>query len=253
MSSNGPVDWHKVAEREELPDGRVKAIVVGRRSLALTRYQGRYGCLDNHCPHQGGPLGEGSIEKGWLRCPWHGYDYNPLDGEPPEGFSDAVPCFRTDERRRDIRRPPPGIDPCPHGVGRNGRDDGELRRWRRLRHGRPFQPRTGRRHAGRRGARRYPLLGHPPRGSGLLAASAYGKLTGRPAACFAIAGPGSTNLLTGLYDAKTDRAPILVLSDQVPSKTRGRGAFQDADLGAAFKDVARYSQTVQAGSDHAEL
>jgi hypothetical protein len=36
------------------------------------------GALENRCPHQGGPLGEGSIENGWLRCPWHGYDYDPL-------------------------------------------------------------------------------------------------------------------------------------------------------------------------------
>ncbi|MEL7208395.1 MAG: thiamine pyrophosphate-binding protein, partial [Actinomycetota bacterium] len=64
---------------------------------------------------------------------------------------------------------------------------------------------------------------------------------------------GSTNLLTGLYDAKVDRAPVLALSGQVPSKVIGRGAFQDLDLAAAFADVARYSETVQAGSDHAEL
>ena len=81
----------------------------------------------------------------------------------------------------------------------------------------------------------------------------YGKLTGRAAACFAIAGPGSTNLLTGLYDARVDRAPALAISGQVPSKVKGRGAFQDLDLDRAFADVALYSQTVQAGSDHAEL
>jgi pyruvate oxidase len=38
-------------------------------------------------------LGEGSIENGWLRCPWHGYDYDPISGAPPEGFSDAVPAY----------------------------------------------------------------------------------------------------------------------------------------------------------------
>ena len=58
-------------------------------------------------------------------------------------------------------------------------------------------------------------------------------------------GPGSTNLLTGLYDAKVDRSPVLAISGQVPSKVRGRGAFQDLDLTAAFADVALYSQTVQ--------
>ena len=48
-------------------------------------------------------------------------------------------------------------------------------------------------------------------GAAAFAASAYGKLTGRPAACLGIAGPGSTNLLTGLYDAKVDRAPVVAV------------------------------------------
>ena len=73
-------------------------------------------------------------------------------------------------------------------------------------------------------------------GGAAMMAEAYGKLTGRPAACFAIAGPGSTNLLTGLYDAKVDRAPVLAISGQVPSKVLGRGAFQDLDLAGAFAD-----------------
>ena len=90
-------------------------------------------------------------------------------------------------------------------------------------------------------------------GAAAFAASAYGKLTGRPAACFGIAGPGSTNLLTGLYDAKLDRAPVLAVSGQVPSKVLGRGAFQDLDLSGAFADVASYSTTILPASDHAEL
>ena len=90
--------WHKVAELDELPEGRVKTVTAGRKSLALTHYSGAYGALDNHCPHQGGPLGEGSIENGLLRCPWHGYDYSPLTGTPPPGFTDAPACFPVEVR-----------------------------------------------------------------------------------------------------------------------------------------------------------
>src|SRR6185295_8797927 len=61
------------------------------------------------------------------------------------------------------------------------------------------------------------------------------------------------NLLTGLYDAKLDGAPVLAISGQVPSKVLGRGAFQDLDLSAVFRDVAISTVTVHAGSDHAEL
>ncbi len=46
---------------------------------------------------------------------------------------------------------------------------------------------------------------------------------------------------------------MVAISGQVPSKVLGRGAFQDLDLGAVFRDVAISTATVQAGSDHAEL
>ena len=60
----GEFDWHRVLSQGELPDGRVTAVSVGRRTLCVTNMGGMYGAMDNHCPHQGGPLGEGSIEKG---------------------------------------------------------------------------------------------------------------------------------------------------------------------------------------------
>ena len=82
--------WHKVAEPDELPDGRVKTVIAGTQSIALTHHEGSYGALDNRCPHQGGPLGEGAIENGMLRCPWHGWDYCPHTGRAAEGFDDHV-------------------------------------------------------------------------------------------------------------------------------------------------------------------
>ena len=98
------------------------------------------------------------------------------------------------------------------------------------------------------------FIGIRHEGAAAFAASAYGKLTGRPAACFAIAGPGSTNLLTGLYDAKVDRAPVLALSGQVPSKVLGRGAFQDLDLAGRVRRRRRVRpRRCSADSDHAEL
>jgi pyruvate oxidase len=248
------VVWHRVADLDQVPSGRVVTVQAGHRSIALSHFDGRYGALENRCPHQGGPLGEGSIENGWLRCPWHGYDYDPLTGEPPPGFVDRPERFDVQVRADGVfvglvpeaARPRTvsdvmvetmtnwGVDHVFGMVGhsnlgfadalRTGELDGRLR-----------------------------FIGIRHEGAAAFAATAYAKLTGRLAACFAIAGPGSTNLLTGLYDAKVDRAPVLALSGQVPSKVRGRGAFQDVDLTAAFADVADYSQVVQATSDHAEL
>ena len=88
------VEWHRVAALDELPNGRVKTVTVGTTSLALVHFNEQYSAMDNRCPHQGGPLGEGSIETGvdgkcWLRCPWHGWDFDPKSGKPPGGHEDT--------------------------------------------------------------------------------------------------------------------------------------------------------------------
>jgi nitrite reductase/ring-hydroxylating ferredoxin subunit len=95
MNSAG---WHRVDPADVPDEGRVRSVTVDGRSVALARCSGRLGALENRCPHQGGPLGEGSIEKGWLRCPWHGHDYDPLTGRPPAGFSDGACSYPVQER-----------------------------------------------------------------------------------------------------------------------------------------------------------
>ncbi len=249
-----PHGWHKVLDTGELPEGRVTTVTVGRRTLAVTNVGGAFGAMDNHCPHQGGPLGEGSIEKGWLRCPWHGYDYSPCNGKPPRGFADAPVAYASEIRDDGVYVALPaekehqrtvsdvmvetmvnwGVESVFGMVGHSNLGFADAMR-----------------RAEERGELRYFGIRHE--GAASFAATAYGKLTGRLAACFGIAGPGSTNLLTGLYDAKVDRAPVLALSGQVPSTTKGRGAFQDMDLASAFKDVARFGEVVLSGADHAEL
>ena len=250
--------WHEVPPQDVPDEGRVRSVTVDGRSIALTRCGGQLGALENHCPHQGGPLGEGSIEGGLLRCPWHGYDYDPITGAPPgelaDHLDDRVAAYEVEEGPGGVQvRLPDRLAPgrtvadvlvetlVAHGIdtvfGMVGHSNLGFA--------------DALRHAEERGELRFVGIRHE--GAAAFAASAYGKLTGRPAACFAIAGPGSTNLLTGLYDAKLDGAPVVAISGQVPSRVLGRGAFQDLDLSAVFRDVAISTTTVQAGSDHAEL
>ncbi|MDH3301274.1 MAG: thiamine pyrophosphate-binding protein [Acidimicrobiia bacterium] len=253
-TTDSDLEWHRILDPDELDEGRVTTVTVGRRSFAVSRHDGEFGCLDNACPHQGGPLGEGSIENGWLRCPWHGYDYSPIDGKPPGGFADAVECFPTDVRDDGVWVGLPRPKPDPRTMSDVLVET--LVAWG-LSHvfGMVGHSNLGLADALRKASERDELtfIGIRHEGAAAFAASAFGKLTGRPAACFGIAGPGSTNLLTGLYDAKEDRAPVLALCGQVPSKVRGRGAFQDTNLEGAFADVSAYSQTLHADSDVAEL
>lgn len=90
-------------------------------------------------------------------------------------------------------------------------------------------------------------------GAAAFASSAYGKLLGKPAACLSIAGPGATNLLTGVYDAKLDSAPLIALTGQVPSSELGSYAFQEIDLVRLFSDAVSSSFNLNAESRFAEI
>ncbi|WP_125607997.1 pyruvate oxidase [Lapidilactobacillus bayanensis] len=79
---------------------------------------------------------------------------------------------------------------------------------------------------------------------GAIAASADAKLTGKIAVAFGSAGPGATNLLTGLYDAREDHAPVLALIGQVPSTNMNYNYFQEFAENPIFADVAVYNRLV---------
>jgi pyruvate oxidase len=254
------INWFHVGSVEDLPDGRVKTVTPGNRSVCLSHFDGQWAAMDNRCPHQGGPLGEGSIERGvdgqcWIRCPWHGWDFDPLTGKPPGGHEDsgqAMYPIRIEDGAVFI-----GLEPEPaHERSVSDVMAETLVNWG-VKHvfGMVGHSNLGLADAIRRrtvaGEMKYVGVRHE--GAASFAASAYGKLTGRPAACLTIAGPGATNLLTGLWDAKVDRAPILALTGQVQTQVFGPGAFQDIDLSSAFQSVTKFSQLVLPSSNHAEL
>jgi thiamine pyrophosphate-dependent acetolactate synthase large subunit-like protein/nitrite reductase/ring-hydroxylating ferredoxin subunit len=257
---NGVLQWFKVAAAADLPEGRVKTVTARTTSMCLVHFDGQWAAMDNRCPHQGGPLGEGSIEKGvegecWIRCPWHGWDFHPLTGAPPGGHEDTGQrLYPIELRGGDVYV---GLEPETETARTTSDVMAEtFALWgvKRI-FGMVGHSNLGLADALRRrtadGEMSYIGIRHE--GAASFAASAYGKLTGRPAACLSIAGPGATNMLTGLWDAKVDRAPILALTGQVQTQVFGPGAFQDIDLASAFDAVTRFSQTVLPSSNHAEL
>lgn len=87
--------------------------------------------------------------------------------------------------------------------------------------------------------------------SAAFMATAYAKWTGRLGVCLATSGPGGTNLLTGLYDAKLDQVPVLAITgiqyhDLIETFTQ-----QDVNLTRVFEDVSIYN-TVVSDAAHVE-
>ena len=247
--------WYKVlGNKNELPEGRVKTVTAAHKGICLTHFKGKFSALDNKCPHQGGPLGEGSIENGMLRCPWHGWDFHPQTGVPPGGYDDGIETFQVKEEGDAIY------------VGVEEEDAHEatvsdimaetMVNWGVTKvFGMVGHSNLGFADAMKRQEEKGKLnfYGIRHEGAAAFAASAYGKLTGKPAACFSIAGPGATNMFTGMWDAKVDRAPLLALTGQVATQVVGTGNFQEVDLVQAFGSVAEFNHRVQSDSRHAEL
>ncbi|MGI9407874.1 MAG: thiamine pyrophosphate-dependent enzyme, partial [Hyphomicrobiaceae bacterium] len=258
--SEDNLEWIKVGHVDDLAEGRVKSVTALNASICLSHFDGQWAAMDNKCPHQGGPLGEGSIERGvddkcWIRCPWHGWDFDPLTGAPPGGHEDTgQTIYPVDIRDGEIFI---GLEQEPERT-RTVTDvmTETMVNWGVKRvFGMVGHSNLGLADAIRLKAADGDLhfVGIRHEGAAAFAASAYGKLTGKPAACLTIAGPGATNLITGLWDAKVDRAPILALTGQVQTQVFGPGAFQDIDLKSAFSAVSRFSQPVLTTSKHAEL
>ncbi|WP_252272735.1 thiamine pyrophosphate-dependent enzyme [Pseudomonas subflava] len=87
--------------------------------------------------------------------------------------------------------------------------------------------------------------------SAAFAAVAHAKFGGGLGCCLATTGPGGTHLLTGLYDAKFDRAPVIAITGSPYHDLSDSYTQQDIDHCRLFMDVAAYSARVM-GARHME-
>ena len=65
----------------DIGDNGAMAINVGGKSIALIKYNGKVYALDGKCTHQGGPLGEGRVDRGRIVCPWHSGAFDVTTGK----------------------------------------------------------------------------------------------------------------------------------------------------------------------------
>lgn len=81
-------------------------------------------------------------------------------------------------------------------------------------------------------------------GAAAVMADAYGRLTGKPAACLATTGPGATNLLTGVGGAFRDSSPAFILTCNNNGENIHKDDAQNADHVELFKPLTKYSRLV---------
>ena len=80
--------------------------------------------------------------------------------------------------------------------------------------------------------------------AGGVAAQGYARSTGRIGACMATSGPGATNLVTALADAKLDSVPLLAITGQVKTNVIGTDAFQETPIVEVCRAITKHHYLV---------
>ena len=73
--------WTRVAAVDDHPPGTAVELVVEDRIVALFHVDQEWFALDGVCPHQGGPLGKGTLQGCIVTCPWHGWQFDVQSGQ----------------------------------------------------------------------------------------------------------------------------------------------------------------------------
>jgi len=77
------------------------------------------------------------------------------------------------------------------------------------------------------------------------AADAYARTTNKVGVCFATSGPGATNLVTGIANARMDSIPMVIITGQVGRTFIGTDAFQETDIFGITLPIVKHSYTVR--------
>jgi acetolactate synthase I/II/III large subunit len=92
------------------------------------------------------------------------------------------------------------------------------------------------------------VLARHEQGAGFIA-QGMARASGKPAVCLASSGPGATNLLTAIADAKLDSIPIVCITGQVPQSMIGTDAFQEVDTYGLSIPITKHNWLVRDARD----
>jgi acetolactate synthase I/II/III large subunit len=92
------------------------------------------------------------------------------------------------------------------------------------------------------------ILARHEQGAGFIA-QGMARSTGKPAVCLATSGPGATNLVTAVADAKLDSVPLIAITGQVATSMIGTDAFQEVDTYGMTLNITKHNYLVKQAED----
>lgn len=86
--------WKKLATIGELPKDSVIEVEHEGELYAICNAGGEFRALSGVCPHEGGPLGQGTVIQGLVVCPWHMWEFDSYSGACLVDDRMGVPIYR---------------------------------------------------------------------------------------------------------------------------------------------------------------
>lgn len=122
INRSDQTDLHFVVPADELGEGERVLIDVNEREVAVVRHDGDLHAFSNHCPHQGGPVGEGQLSGRFVlsedgegvsdlqyddsdrivSCPWHGWEFDLKSGDHISDPKYKLPQYEVVVRGGDV-------------------------------------------------------------------------------------------------------------------------------------------------------
>ena len=78
-------DFVRVASTSEIPEGKMRKVMVGSQQVLVSNVKGNYCAIGNVCTHMGGPLDQGILDGNEVQCPWHGSHFDVTNGQVKRG------------------------------------------------------------------------------------------------------------------------------------------------------------------------
>lgn len=78
-------DFVRVASTSEIPEGKMKRVIVGSQQVLVVNAKGKYYAIGNVCTHLGGPLDRGILQGNEVECPLHGSHFDVTNGQVKRG------------------------------------------------------------------------------------------------------------------------------------------------------------------------
>lgn len=96
------------------------------------------------------------------------------------------------------------------------------------------------------------VLARHEQGAGFIA-QGMARVTGRAQVCFASSGPGASNLITAVADARMDSVPLIAITGQVSQALIGTDAFQEIDTFGLMLPITKHNWMVRSAEELLEV